>query len=573
MKNDPPGTPRPTDRRTGARVDIRGLTKRFGSITAVDDLSFTVEPGRVTGLLGPNGAGKTTTLRVLLGLVEPTTGTATIDDRTYRSLAQPSAEVGALLEASNLHPGRSGRDHLRVQALAAGLGDERVDEILDLVGLGGADRRRAGSYSLGMRQRLGLAGALLGDPRVLILDEPTNGLDPEGIRWLRGFLRGLAAEGRTVLISSHVLSEVQQTVDDVIIIARGHLVRSSSLTELAASARRATVAVSPTPTALLAAMASARLDAVTEGPGVLVKGAGPTVVGAACFAAGVELHELRSSGQSLEDLFLELVAPPGSNLDGPPLRGVRPTEPPIGELTEPAAEPLTSESWFERLHSSSAQAEPERPSAADPTGPGMAAELRTSDRWPYLAGAEPAAEAPERDGSGSTQRWPYHQPAPTTEPVTIHEPVTATEPEEPAVTAPWPSYQHEPEPAPEPPTVTPHWPHPQPRAEPEEPAVTAPWPSYLQPEPEPEEPAVTAPWPSYLQPEPAPAPEPEPEPEPAPAPDPAPEPPTVTQRWPHPQPRPEPEEPAVTAPWPSYLQPEPEPEPEPAPEPAPEPET
>ena len=214
-------------------VEVRGLTKRFGQVAAVSDLSFTVLPGRVTGFLGPNGAGKTTTLRTLLGLVAPTAGTATIGGRRYADLPRPQATVGALLEASSFHAGRTARDSLRVAAMPAGVGERRIDELLALVDLTGAADRRVGEFSLGMRQRLGLAQALLADPGVLVLDEPANGLDPEGIAWLRRFLRSLAAEGRTVLISSHVLSEVQQTVDDVVIIARGRLVRAGSLDELA----------------------------------------------------------------------------------------------------------------------------------------------------------------------------------------------------------------------------------------------------------------------------------------------------------------------------------------------------
>ena len=190
----------------GARIEVRDLTKRFGSFTAVDSLSFSVEPGRITGFLGPNGAGKTTTLRMLLGLVRPTAGTATIDGQRYIDIPRPQSVVGSALEATNFHPGRSGRDHLRVLADTAGVSTARVDEMLELVGIPAAARKRAGGYSMGMRQRLGLAAALLGDPHVLLLDEPANGLDPEGIRWLRQFLRHLSSQGRTVLVSSHMLS-------------------------------------------------------------------------------------------------------------------------------------------------------------------------------------------------------------------------------------------------------------------------------------------------------------------------------------------------------------------------------
>jgi len=215
-----------------AALVVAGLTKRFGSLVAVDDLSFEVDEGTVTGVLGPNGAGKTTTLRMLLGLVTPTAGTATIAGRPYHELDAPKATVGAMLEAHGFHPGRTAANHLKVIATAAGLPLSRVDEVLAEVDLADAAGRRVGKFSLGMRQRLGLAGALLGDPEVLVLDEPGNGLDPEGIRWLRGFLRRYAQAGRTVLVSSHALAEVSQTVDRVVIIARGRLVASSTLAEL-----------------------------------------------------------------------------------------------------------------------------------------------------------------------------------------------------------------------------------------------------------------------------------------------------------------------------------------------------
>ena len=208
---------------TGAKIEIRGLTKRFGTFVAVDDLSFDVEPGRITGFLGPNGAGKTTTLRMLLGLIHRTSGTATIDGHRYVDLPHPRRTVGAALEATNFHPGRSGRDHLRVLGQRRLDPLTRVDELLELTGIPAAARKRAGEYSMGMRQRLGLAAALLGDPQVLVLDEPSNGLDPEGIRWLRGFLRHLSHEGKTILVSSHLLQEVEQTVDEVVIIANGRL--------------------------------------------------------------------------------------------------------------------------------------------------------------------------------------------------------------------------------------------------------------------------------------------------------------------------------------------------------------
>jgi ABC-2 type transport system ATP-binding protein len=213
-------------------ISIRGLGKRFGPIEAVEDLTFEVPPGQVTGFLGPNGAGKTTTLRMLLGLVAPTAGEALIGGRRYQDLEQPRRVVGAAVEAMAAHPGRRAREHLWVLAGAAGASPERVDEVLDQVGLTDAQHRRVGGFSLGMRQRLGLASALLGDPEYLILDEPANGLDPAGMAWLRGLLRELAAEGRTVLVSSHVLSEVAQTADNVVIINAGRLRYAGPLTDL-----------------------------------------------------------------------------------------------------------------------------------------------------------------------------------------------------------------------------------------------------------------------------------------------------------------------------------------------------
>ena len=217
-------------------VEIRGLTKRFGPVLAVDDLSFAIGGGTVAGFLGPNGAGKTTTLRILLGLVAPTSGTATVNGVPYRALRDRSRQVGAVLEAAGIHPGRTARGHLRVRAAAAGISPARVDAVLDMVELTGDARRPVAGFSLGMRQRLALAAALLGDPRLLILDEPANGLDPDGVRWLRGLLRGLAADGRTVVVSSHVLAEVAQIAGEVIILSQGRLVTHAPLEELTARA-------------------------------------------------------------------------------------------------------------------------------------------------------------------------------------------------------------------------------------------------------------------------------------------------------------------------------------------------
>ncbi len=220
-----------------AVVTVRSLTKRFGDLVAVDDLSFSLEPGTITGFLGPNGAGKTTTLRVLLGLAEPTAGEALVFGRRYRDLDEPARRIGAVLESNDFHPGRSGRDHLRALAAAADIPPRRIDEVLALVELQDAADRRVRTYSLGMRQRLGLATALLGDPELLVLDEPANGLDPSGVHWLRGFLRRFAERGRTVLVSSHMLAEAALTVGEVVIIDRGHLVATGRLEELTEGGR------------------------------------------------------------------------------------------------------------------------------------------------------------------------------------------------------------------------------------------------------------------------------------------------------------------------------------------------
>jgi ABC-2 type transport system ATP-binding protein len=295
-----------------AAISVRGLTKHFGDVLAVDHLTFDVDPGTVTGVLGPNGAGKTTTLRMLLGLVAPTSGTATIDGRPYRELPDPARRVGAVLEAGGFHPGRSARDHLRILATAAGLPGRRVGEVLEQTGLAGPGRRRVGGFSLGMRQRLGLAAALLGDPEVLVLDEPANGLDPEGVHWLRGLVRGLADQGRTVLVSSHLLAEVAQTVDRVVIVDRGRLVAHSTLAALTAGADRTVRVHTPQPEALRGLLVARGATVTLDGPDRLVVG-GVTAeqVGQAAAAGGVVLHEMRFERSNLEDVFLELTGEKG----------------------------------------------------------------------------------------------------------------------------------------------------------------------------------------------------------------------------------------------------------------------
>ena len=299
---------------SGLTVEVAGLTKQFGSVTAVDDLSFAVAPGQVTGFLGPNGAGKTTTLRCLLGLVAPTRGTATIGGSSYAALDRPLQTVGSVLEASSFHPGRSALRHLEVLALASGVARARAAEVLAQVGLQDFADRRVGGYSLGMRQRLGLAGALLGDPGVLILDEPANGLDPAGIAWLRGFLRTLASEGRTVLVSSHVLTEVQQTVDRVVVLARGRLVREGSLADLDSGPSVVRVET-PTPEALLDALAATGASAQRDDDGLRVTGASAAEVGHVAFTAGVELHGLTTEASDLEKVFLDLTGDPALATD------------------------------------------------------------------------------------------------------------------------------------------------------------------------------------------------------------------------------------------------------------------
>lgn len=288
-------------------IIIEHLTKRFGDTTAVDDLSFRVRPGVVTGFLGPNGAGKTTTMQVLLGLISPTAGSATLDGVPYDRLTAPSRRVGALLEADAFHPGRSGRDHLRVVAAGAGLPRHRIAEVLELVGLTDAADRNAGGYSLGMRQRLGLATALLGDPEVLILDEPANGLDPQGVRWLRDLLAHYASDGATVLVSSHLLNEMALIAEEVVVIRDGRLVTHGRVDEVTTAGGTGVRVAGPDLGPLVAALQAdgSRIDHAPEGA-VQVAQADAAEVGALAFRLGVELHELTPTSSSLEDAFLEL---------------------------------------------------------------------------------------------------------------------------------------------------------------------------------------------------------------------------------------------------------------------------
>jgi ABC-2 type transport system ATP-binding protein len=289
-------------------IEINGISKRFGSVQAVSDLSFEVEAGRVTGFLGPNGAGKSTTLRILLGLVHADGGSATFDGRNFEKLPEPSAEVGAVLEDASFHPGRSGRNHLRILAAAGGHPASRVDEVLELVGIADAGDRRVKGYSMGMRQRLAIAAALLGDPEVLILDEPANGLDPPGIRWMRELLRSEAGRGRAVLVSSHLLSEVSQSVDDVVVIAHGKLRTVGSLQQVLGHAEGGVTRVRARDReALGRALAEAGLEYEQDDSGaLLVRGVAPDAIGETANEHRVALSELVGVGPSLEDVFFEL---------------------------------------------------------------------------------------------------------------------------------------------------------------------------------------------------------------------------------------------------------------------------
>lgn len=305
-------------------IAFDAVSKRFGEVDAVVGLNFTVRPGMVTGFLGPNGAGKTTSLRILLGLVSATSGSATIAGRPYAALRDPMRMVGSTLEVS-FHPGLTGRGHLRVVAIAAGIDRGRVDAVLEQVGMTEHADRRIGGYSLGMRQRIGLATALLGDPQVLVLDEPINGLDPEGIRWIRGMLRALADQGRTILLSSHLLTEVQQTVDDVIVIAAGRQRYVGPLADLGTASGPITVVDAADRRALAAALTIEGHEPTTGPEGLTVTGLDADAVGRLALAAGIPLRALGSRRDGLEDDFLALVSEPdgGEPDDGEPDDGVQ----------------------------------------------------------------------------------------------------------------------------------------------------------------------------------------------------------------------------------------------------------
>jgi ABC-2 type transport system ATP-binding protein len=294
----------------GEMIEAHGLTKRYGDKLAVDDLSFTVRPGVVTGFLGPNGAGKSTTMRLILGLDAPTSGSVTVNGRPYRRLDEPLREVGALLEARSVHPGRSARNHLLAIAQTCGIPRSRVDEVIEAVGLSEVARRRAGGFSLGMGQRLGIAGALLGDPDTIILDEPVNGLDTEGIRWIRSLLRGLAAEGRTVFVSSHLMSEMALTAEHLIVIGRGRLIADAGVEEFIAGTAHDTVRVRTTdPDGLSILLRAPDVTVARDQDGVLtVTGLTTDRVGTVAGAAGITLLELTAQQASLEEAFIDMTS-------------------------------------------------------------------------------------------------------------------------------------------------------------------------------------------------------------------------------------------------------------------------
>ncbi|HEY2669453.1 MAG TPA: ATP-binding cassette domain-containing protein [Rugosimonospora sp.] len=293
-------------------IALRGLTKRYGAVTAVDNLSLDIAAGRVTGFLGPNGAGKSTTMRMVLGLDRPTAGSARVNGRPYATMRHPLREVGALLDAKAVHPGRTARSHLRAMARSNGIAGTRVDEVLATVGLAEVAGKRAGTYSLGMGQRLGIAGALLGDPPVLMFDEPVNGLDPDGVRWVRQLMRSLAAEGRTVFVSSHLMSEMQLTADHLVVIGKGRLIADATIVEVIAASSVTAVRVrGPEPAGLAALrdrLVAGSVSVESRDGGLIVTGATVEEVGDLAYRLGVHLHELSTREASLEEAYLELTA-------------------------------------------------------------------------------------------------------------------------------------------------------------------------------------------------------------------------------------------------------------------------
>jgi len=291
-------------------IEVRGLTKRYGAKTAVDDLTFSIKPGQVTGFLGPNGAGKTTTMRCILGLDYPTEGTVTVDGKVYGSLAYPMREVGALLEAKAVHGGRSAYNHLLCLAQTNSLPKRRVGEVLELVGLTEVAKKRSKGFSLGMSQRLGIAATLLGDPKVLMFDEPVNGLDPEGILWIRNLMKALAAEGRTVFVSSHLMSEMENTADHLIVIGRGKLIAATSMKEFVAGASGASVRVrTPSADQLVRAVTAKGATTSTDEDGAIeVRGMSAEQIGDLAFGEGIRLHELATVRASLEEAYMEVTA-------------------------------------------------------------------------------------------------------------------------------------------------------------------------------------------------------------------------------------------------------------------------
>jgi len=323
----------PDEDAIGRRLVVDHVTKRYGDEIVLDDLSFVVEPGRITGFLGPNGSGKSTTMKVLLDLASADGGAATIGSRRYRDLPDPAGTVGVVLEPNAFHPGRSGRNHLRILAKAAGQPEDRVDETLTAVGLGpAAAKRRVGAYSLGMKQRLSLAGALLTDPPVLVLDEPANGLDPQGIHELRDLLRDRAARGHTILVSSHLLTEVEHLVDDVVVIDAGRLVTTGTIADLTNSSARVRT---PFPEQLATRLAAVGGRIEPGGPdALLVAGLDLEVIGDTAHAAGIAIHELRSNAGSLEDVFLALTNPTTTDPTS--------TTPPTTPTTTPNEEDLVA---------------------------------------------------------------------------------------------------------------------------------------------------------------------------------------------------------------------------------------